>query len=89
VTGGPPLLQRSEVRGTASDSVETPFDRASLETPETPCISVLLRKLNAFRYMKLERFPKLDVVGSSPISRSTYSDFRTTVRHLVNVAFIG
>ena len=52
------------------DSVVTPFEGVSRETGETACTSVRFRKLSDAQYTKWERFPKLNVAGSIPVSRS-------------------
>jgi hypothetical protein len=46
-------------------------------TGETACSSVRLRKLSDAQYTNYERFPKLDVAGSNPISRPIFNTLRT------------
>jgi len=65
--------QRQESGGGRGDSVVTPFAGLSRANRETACTSVVFRKLGDAQYTKSERFPKLDVAGSSPVSRSTPS----------------
>jgi hypothetical protein len=55
------------------DSVVTPFEGVLRANWATACTSVTLRKLSGAQYTILERFPKLDVAGSTPVSRSIFS----------------
>jgi hypothetical protein len=59
--------------GIDRDSVVTPFEGVLGETGETVCTSVAFWKLGALQETKVERFPKLDVAGSIPVSRSNFS----------------
>ena len=60
----------------AGDSVLTPFAGVRRADAETPCISVVFWKRHAVQCTMLERFPKLDVAGSSPVSRSIFNNLQ-------------
>ena len=55
------------------DSVVTPFATISRKLGALSWRSVRFRKLDDVQETKLERFPKLDVAGSSPVSRSIFN----------------
>jgi hypothetical protein len=76
--------------GIDRDSVVTPFEGVLGETGETVCTSVAFWKLGALQETKVERFPKLDVAGSIPVSRSKLfidlapTDFKACSKMLQN-----
>ncbi len=87
-SGALPISENHGQTWAASDSVVTPFGGVLRETVATACISVRLRKLGDVQYTIVERFPKLDVAGSSPVSRSILNHLRTQSNGLLQSALI-